>query len=73
MDEPTNHLDYETQNLIADFFKNYQGSILLVSHNPVFVDKLGIERILLLPAGEVLYYDKKIVEFYENKNKLNKK
>jgi len=73
LDEPTNHLDYETQNLIADFFKNYQGSILLVSHNPVFVDKLGIERILLLPAGEVLYYDKKIVEFYENKNKLNKK
>ena len=73
LDEPTNHLDPETQSLIADFFKSYQGSVLLVSHNPTFVDKLGIERILLLPTGEVLYYDKKIVEFYENKNNLNKK
>ncbi|MCI8575133.1 MAG: ABC-F family ATP-binding cassette domain-containing protein [Bacilli bacterium] len=73
LDEPTNHLDPETQSLIADFFKNYKGTILLVSHNPSFVDKLGIERILLLPEGEVLYYDKKIVEFYENTNNLNKK
>lgn len=73
LDEPTNHLDPETQNLIAEFFKEYKGTILLVSHNPSFVNKLGIERILLLPAGEVLYYDKKIVEFYENTNKLNKK
>ena len=73
LDEPTNHLDPETQELIADFFKNYPGTILLVSHNPSFVDKLGIERILLLPDGEVLCYDKKIVEYYENQNKMNKK
>ena len=72
LDEPTNHLDPETQELIAKFFYNYPGTILLVSHNPSFVDKLGIERILLLPTGEVLYYDKKIVEFYENQNKMNK-
>lgn len=73
LDEPTNHLDPETQVIIAEFLKNYQGSMLLVSHNPAFVDNLGIERILLLPSGEVMYYDKKIVEFYENTNKLNKK
>ncbi len=73
LDEPTNHLDPETQELVAEFFKNYQGSILLVSHNPKFADNLGIERILLLPSGEVLYYDRKIVEFYENQNKMNKK
>ena len=73
LDEPTNHLDPETQEIVAEFFKNYQGSILLVSHNPKFADNLGIERILLLPSGEVLYYDRKIVEFYENQNKMNKK
>lgn len=73
LDEPTNHLDPETQVLIANFFKTYKGTILLVSHNPHFVDKLGIERILLLPSGKIMYYDKKIVEFYENQNKVNKK
>lgn len=72
LDEPTNHLDPETQEFIAEFFKNYPGSIMLVSHNPHFVDKLGIERILLLPSGEIMYYDRKIVEFYENQNKMNK-
>ena len=72
LDEPTNHLDPETQELVAEFFKSYPGTIMLVSHNPHFVDKLGIERILLLPSGEVMYYDRKIVEFYENQNKVNK-
>ncbi len=69
LDEPTNHLDPETQIILADFLKTYEGTILLVSHNPHFVDQLGIERILLLPSGEILYYDKKIVEYYENINK----
>lgn len=69
LDEPTNHLDPETQKLVANFFKNYAGTILLVSHNPDFVNELGIERILLLPSGNILYYDRKIVEYYENQNK----
>lgn len=69
LDEPTNHLDPETQELIANFFKEYNGTLLLVSHNPNFVNQLGIERILLLPQGEILYYDKKIVEYYEKRNK----
>lgn len=69
LDEPTNHLDPETQELVANFLKNYPGTIILVSHNSQFVDNLGIERILLLPSGKVFYYDRKIVEFYEKENK----
>lgn len=72
LDEPTNHLDPETQEMVTNFLKDYKGSILLVSHNPHFVNALGIERILLLPSGEVLYYDPKIVEFYEKENNMNK-
>ena len=49
--------------------KEYNGTLLLVSHNPNFVNQLGIERILLLPQGEILYYDKKIVEYYKKRNK----
>jgi len=62
-------LDPETQDQIANFLKNYKGSILLVSHNLPFVDKIGIDRILLLPKGEILYYDPEIIKYYENLNK----
>lgn len=69
LDEPTNHLDPETQKLIANVFKNYMGTMVVVSHNPEFVDHLGIERTLILPDGEVAYYDKDIVEHYQVLNK----
>ena len=71
LDEPTNHLDPETQNLIADVFKNYEGTMIVVSHNPEFVDNLGIERLLVLPEGKMLYYDRKIVEHYQDLNKIS--
>ena len=64
LDEPTNHLDPETQSIIAETFKSFQGSLLVVSHNINFVENLGIEKILLLPSGDIVYYDKKIVEHY---------
>ena len=69
LDEPTNHLDPETQFLIADVFRDYQGTMLVVSHNPEFVDNLGIERTLILPSGKIAYYDRNIVEQYQVLNK----
>lgn len=68
LDEPTNHLDPETQNIIADVFKNYEGTILLVSHNLEFVERLNIDRMLLLPSGRITYYDPNIVLHYEMLN-----
>ena len=69
LDEPTNHLDPETQYLIANVFRDYQGTMLVVSHNPEFVDNLGIERTLILPSGKIAYYDRDIVEQYQLLNK----
>ena len=43
--------------------------MLVVSHNPEFVDNLGVERILLLPSGKIHFYDRKIVEKYEAINR----
>lgn len=68
LDEPTNHLDPETQKIIADLFKDYEGTILLVSHNPSFVDRLNISRVLILPEGKIEYFSKEKVECF---NKLN--
>lgn len=69
LDEPTNHLDPETQRIVSEVFKTYEGTMIVVSHNPEFVDNLGIERLLLLPDGRISYYDRSIVEHYQELNK----
>ena len=66
-------MDPETQSLIADVFRDYQGTMVVVSHNPDFVDNLGIERTLTLPTGEISYYDRKVVEQYKVLNKQRRK
>ncbi len=73
LDEPTNHLDPETQMIIAETFKTFTGTMLVVSHNPDFVDNLGVERILVLPKGELSYYDKNTVEYFQMLNEEKKK
>lgn len=65
LDEPTNHLDPMTQSIIADTFSDYEGTMLVVSHNLDFVDNLKIDRMLLLPSGKIVYYDREIVMHYE--------
>ncbi len=73
LDEPTNHLDPETQSLIADVFRDYKGTMIVVSHNPDFVDNLGIERSLILPTGEIYYYDRETIEYYKTLNKQKRR
>ncbi len=72
LDEPTNHLDPMTQSIISDTFKNYEGTMLVVSHNLEFVDNLNINRMLLLPSGRITYYDRDIVLHYELLDEENK-
>lgn len=71
LDEPTNHLDPQTQEIIANTFRSFEGTMLVVSHNVDFVNNLGIERMLMLPSGEIRYYDKDTVLYYQELN--NKK
>lgn len=64
LDEPTNHLDPETQKIIGENFRDYEGSIILVSHNPSFVESIGIDRMLVLPSGKIMNYSKETLEYY---------
>lgn len=72
LDEPTNHLDPETQELIGENFKNYEGGIILVSHNPSFVEAIGIDRMLILPQGKITNYSKELLEYYYKLNTTQK-
>ena len=64
LDEPTNHLDPDTQAIIGENFKDYTGTILLVSHNPEFVEQIGITRMLILPDGKIVDYSKELLDYY---------
>ena len=72
LDEPTNHLDQETQEIIAQTFLEYPGTMLIVSHNPEFVKNLRIQKILYLPSGKITDFDEDVVYAYhflaENKD-----
>lgn len=69
LDEPTNHLDPETQKIIAENFKNYEGTIIMVSHNPAFTSTIGINRMLILPSGKIINYsDEKLMYYHEINN-----
>ena len=50
LDEPTNHFDPETQKVIGENLRDYTGTIVMVSHNPAFVEQVGITRMLVVPG-----------------------
>ena len=64
LDEPTNHFDPETQKIIGENFKDYEGTLIVVSHNPSFVDQIGITRMLVLPDGIIKNYSQELLEYY---------
>lgn len=71
LDEPTNHLDPETQAVIGRNFKQYPGTIIVVSHNPSFVEQIGISRMLILPSGRIEPYSETLLKHYYSLNEEN--
>ncbi|OEC98601.1 MULTISPECIES: ABC-F family ATP-binding cassette domain-containing protein [unclassified Rhizobium] len=53
LDEPTNHLDIDSIAAVEAGLRAYDGALLVVSHDEVFLDNIGIERRLELPARAV--------------------
>jgi ATP-binding cassette subfamily F protein 3 len=51
LDEPSNHLDLASRNSVARMLNEYEGSILLVSHDKEFMQGIGLNRIINLPEG----------------------
>jgi ATP-binding cassette subfamily F protein 3 len=55
LDEPTNHLDFTTLMWLEDYLKSYKGSILIVSHDRYFLNKI-CTRICEIELGRLTSY-----------------
>jgi ATPase subunit of ABC transporter with duplicated ATPase domains len=53
LDEPTNHLDLEASEALEEVLASFEGTILLVSHDRYFLERIGFDRILLLDHREL--------------------
>ena len=55
LDEPTNHLDLRAKDVLLDALTDYAGTVVFVSHDRYFIDKLAT-RVIEVAAGEVHVY-----------------
>lgn len=72
LDEPTNDLDLDTLQLLEDFLSEFQGCLLLVSHDRYFMDNLVDQLILVEGDGEVNFFNGNYTDYriaLENKEK----
>jgi ATP-binding cassette subfamily F protein uup len=56
MDEPTNDLDVETLDLLQDILGDYDGTVLLVSHDRDFIDRIATSTIAMEGRGRATVY-----------------
>jgi ATPase subunit of ABC transporter with duplicated ATPase domains len=71
LDEPSNHLDIESLIWLEDFLKNYDGMLLMTSHDREFMNRI-VTKIVEIDAGELATYSGDY-EFYEQQRAIGEK
>ena len=62
LDEPTNNLDPQAKEALLDALTVYQGTVILVSHDTDFVAELMPDRAMLMPEGEMRFFDEELLD-----------
>ena len=70
LDEPTNHLDMKTKDILKQAIKDFDGTVIVVSHDREFLDGL-VEKVYEFGGGEVKECLGGIYEFLEKKKLAN--
>jgi ATPase subunit of ABC transporter with duplicated ATPase domains len=68
LDEPTNHLDIDTREVLENTLQNFEGTILFVSHDRYFVEKIST-RIIVLEEGGYQEYPFGYNDYMEGREK----
>jgi ATP-binding cassette subfamily F protein 3 len=68
MDEPTNHLDMRSKEMLIDSLENYDGTLLIVSHDRYFLDSL-VNKVFEIKNGGIQVYLGTYAEYLEKAEK----
>ena len=66
LDEPTNHLDLDSKDVLLEALEDYGGTLIIVSHDRYFVEKLAT-KIIEIGHGQALVYPGSYKEFLWHK------
>ena len=69
LDEPTNHLDIESIIWLETYLKNYDGALLMTSHDREFMNRI-VTKILEIDGGDIITYTGDY-DFYEKQRAIN--
>lgn len=72
LDEPTNHLDIETLNWLENYLINYNGTILMVSHDRYFLNKVATKIVLVERGNIEIFHGNYDYFVVENENRILK-
>ncbi|MEO7991305.1 MAG: ABC-F family ATP-binding cassette domain-containing protein [Chryseolinea sp.] len=56
MDEPTNHLDLPSIEWVENYLRNYDGAIIIVSHDRIFLDNV-VTKVVEVTQGQLISYE----------------
>ena len=72
LDEPTNHMDIVGKESLENILKEYNGTLIFVSHDRYFVNKIADSILAFEPEG-VIYFKGNYEEYIQYKNSQNDK
>jgi ATP-binding cassette, subfamily F, member 3 len=72
LDEPGNHLDISTKNIFHQALKQYQGTIIIVSHDRFFLDQLA-NKVVEIKEGKIYIYPGNYSYFIKKRQMLLEK
>lgn len=70
LDEPTNHIDINTKEILEEALNNYNGTLLVVSHDRYFINKIATRIVMIENKNLISYignYDDMKIEIARNK------
>lgn len=69
LDEPTNHLDLSSIEWLENYLANYKGSVLIVSHDRYFLDRIA-EKVIEIDHGTITVFSGNYSDYAKKKEQL---
>lgn len=67
LDEPTNHLDFTTKKILTEILEDYQGCIIMVSHDRYFINKV-VNKVIYLQNKDYIFENGNYDDFLQKHN-----